>query len=147
MTQTIDYPTDSGKTVNILFQQRVVDRIGMQGGIRKGNAILIEVVAHANLATEGITTRVKVNLVVLIVASLYHHGYIEVGIADGIDDTDLKAEVGQRNDDAVDFIAMLTELFRNLQSVLTGLNARTACRCSVLRQDDVLVTTLVKRLQ
>ena len=66
----------------------------MQCGVRKGNAILIEVVAHTDLTAEGITTGVEVDLVVLVVASLYQYRHVQVGVADGIDDTDLVAEVG-----------------------------------------------------
>ena len=67
----------------------------MQGGIGEGDAVLIEVIADGDLATEGVTTRIEIHFVVLIVASLYHHGHVEVGITDGIDNTNLETEVGQ----------------------------------------------------
>ena len=119
----------------------------MQGCVRKRDAILIEVVAYANLATEGITTRVKIDFVILVITSLYQDGHVQIGITDGIDDTNFETEVRQRHDDTINLVAILTKLLTDLQSVLTCLNARTARGRSVFRQNDVFVTTLVQRLQ
>ena len=110
MAQTIDHATDSSKFVDILLQQRIVDAISMQSGVRKGNAILIEVVTNADLTTEGITARIEVYLVVLVVAGLYQYGDIQVSITDGVDDTNLETEVRQRDDDTINLVAMLAKL-------------------------------------
>ena len=92
----------------------------------KRNAILIEVVAHADLTAEGIAARVKIHLVVFVIAGLHHDRHVQVGIADGIDDANLKAEVRQRHDDAVNLVAVLAELLADLQAVLAGLDAAAA---------------------
>ena len=64
----------------------------MQGCVRKRDAILIEVVAYANLATEGITTRVKIDFVILVITSLYQDGHVQIGITDGIDNTNFETD-------------------------------------------------------
>ena len=110
MAQTIHHAADGGKAVDVLPEQRVIDAVSMQRGIRKGNAILIEVVAHADLATEGITARVEVYLVVLVVTSLHQYRDVQVSVADGIDDTNLEAKVGQGDDNAINLVAVLAEL-------------------------------------
>ena len=119
----------------------------MQGGIREGDAILIEVVADGNLAAEGIAAAVEVHLVVLIVAGLYQHRYVQFGTTDGIDDAHLVAEIRQRNDDSIDFIAVLTEEFSTFDAVFYGLDATGTSRCGFFRQDNVFITLFVEYFQ
>ena len=139
MTQPVHHAADGSKLLQVFLQQVAINRIGVERGVCEGNAILIEVVADGNLAAEGVTATVKVHLVVLIVTSLHQHGDVQVGIADGIDDANLETEVGQRDDDAVYLVTMLTKLPGYFQSVFAGLNATAARRRSILRQDDILV--------
>ena len=67
----------------------------MKGGIGKGDTILIEVVAYRDLPAESITAAVEIHLVVLVITSLHQDGDVQLRIVDGIDDTDLEAEVRQ----------------------------------------------------
>ena len=116
----------------------------MQRGIRKGDAILVQVVAHGNLTAKSITTTVKVNFVVLVVASLYQDRYVQVGNGNGIDDTNLKAEIGQRYNDAVNAVTVLPKQFGTLQAVFTGFDTATSGRRSIFRKDNIVVAFVFK---
>ena len=119
----------------------------MQRGVGKRNAVLIEVVANGYLAAECITAAVEIDLVVLVVAGLYEHRHVQVGTADGIDDAHLVAEIRQRNDDSINFIAVLAEEFSTFYTVFYGLDAAGTCRCGFFRQDDIFVTLFVEYFQ
>ncbi len=147
MAQSVHHTADGREPVEVFSQQRTVDGIGVEGGVGEGNVILIEVVAHRDLAAESVTTAVEVHLIVLIVTGLHEHGHVEVGIADGIDDANLETEVRQRHHDTVDLVAVLAELLRNLQAILTGLNATASGGCGVLGQDDILISQLADGLE
>lgn len=52
VAQSVDHPADSGKLVDILGKEVTIYRIGVQGGIRERNTILVEVVADGDLSAE-----------------------------------------------------------------------------------------------
>ena len=122
MLQTVHHTADGRKLVDVLCQQRVVNAVGVEGGVGEGNAILIEVVADGNLSAESITALVERHLVVLVVAGLYQNGYAEVGHRNSVDDANLETEIRQRHDDTVNLITVLTEEFGALQSILARLD-------------------------
>ena len=109
MSQLTYDATNGSKLMNILHQQVAVDGIRVQGGVSERYAVLVKIVAHRNLSAESIAATVEVDLVVLVVTSLNQHRHIQLCAADGIDNADFKAEVGQRHDDTIDFITMSTE--------------------------------------
>ena len=94
---------------------------------------MIQIVTNRNLTAKSITAAVQIHLVVLVVTSLYQNGDIQIGHADSIDDSNLKAKVGQGNYDTVNAVTILSEQFRTLQSVFAGFNTATAGRSSVFR--------------
>ena len=70
MLQTVHHTADGRKLVDILCQQRVVNAVGVEGGVGEGNAILIEVVANGNLTAESIAAFVERHFIILVVTSL-----------------------------------------------------------------------------
>ena len=125
MGEFSDHAAHGSKLVDVFHQQVAVDGISVQCGVGERNAILIEVVAHRNLATEGIAAAVQVNLVVLIVAGLHQYRHMQFGTTDGIDDADFEAEVGQRHDDAVNLVSVLAEEGGTFLAVFQGFHRPT----------------------
>ena len=122
MLQTVHHTADGRKLVDVLYQQRVVNAVGVEGGVGEGNAILIEVVADRNLSTESITALVECHFIILVVTSLYQNRNAKVGHRDSVNYANFKTEVGQRHDDTVNLITVLTEEFGALQSILARLD-------------------------
>ena len=147
MLQSVHHAAYGRKLVDVLCQQRVVDAVGMEGGVGKGNAILIEVVADGNLTAESIATLIKRHLIILVVASLYQNGHAEVSHRDGVDDSNLETEIRQRHDDTVNLITVLAEKFGALQSILAGLDRTGACGGCILWKDDIVVAFVFERLE
>ena len=113
----------------------------MERGVCEGNAILVQVIAYGDFSTECVAPGVEVYLVVLVVTSLYENRHIQLGTRYGVDNTNLKAEVRQGDDDAVNLITVLAEELGTLLTVGNGLHG-ASCRCVLLVEDDITVTCL-----
>ena len=86
--------------------------LGVQRGQRVGNAVLHHVVAGAHLAAEAVAARGDGHGVGAVGRGLHQHRNLQPGEPDRIDDAALFAEVGQRDDDAVDLFGVLLEQLR-----------------------------------
>ena len=147
MTQAVHHAADAGELDDVGLHQRVVDVVGVQGGIGERDTVLIQVVADRDLAAESVAAVIQVHFVVVVVIGLDQDGHIQVGLVDGVDDTDFKAEVRKRDDDAVDFLAVGLELGGHLQAVFTGFDGRASGRSGILGEDHVVITALVQHAE
>ncbi len=147
VAQADHYAADASKLIDILLELLAIDAVSVETGEGEGDAILIEVVADRNLAAEGIATAIQINLVVVVVAGLNEHGHIEFGTEDGVDDTNLIAEIGKTDQNTVDLIAVGAEELCILDAVLKGLDGTGARWSSILGKDDIFVALLVERLE
>ena len=147
MTQASYNTANAGELIDVLLELLAIDAVGVEAGEREGNAILIEVVADRDLAAECIATAVEVNLVVVVVTGLHKYGHVQFGTEDGIDDTNLVAEVGKTHQDAVNLVAVCAEEFSVLDTVLERLDGARTRRGGILGKDDIFITFLVERLE
>ena len=81
-------------------------------------AVLVQVVAHRNLAAEGIAAAFDVELVKAVRVGLYEDRHIEARQLDRVRDTAFVTEVRQRDEDAVDAVGVLPEEFTALLGVI-----------------------------
>ena len=84
----------------------------MQRSERIGDSVLHHIVAAAHLAAEAVAAHGDGHVVCAIGRGLDEDGNFEAGEADGVDNAALFAEVGQGDDDAVDFVGVLFEELR-----------------------------------
>ena len=86
---------------------------------------------HTEILPQNESRRCRgVELVELVVAGLHQHRHAELGAVQGVDDAQLVAEVGQRDDHAVDLGAVLVEEV----GALAGVRARSRPRRSASRR-------------
>ena len=97
-----------------------VGGFGVQRGERVGDAVLLEVVADRHLAAEAVAAEGDGHLAGCVGRGLDEHGNAEVGEAEGVGEAALFAEVGQGDDDAVDFGGVLLEERGALLGVFVG---------------------------
>lgn len=147
VAQGVDHAAHGGELVDVFHEIIAIYGIGVEACVGEGDAVLVEVVAHRYLAAEGVASAVEVHLVVLVVACLHEYGHVEFGAADGVDDSYLEAEIGQRDNNAVDFLAMLTEEVGALHSVLECLDGAAARGRGVLGKNHILVALLGEDLE
>ena len=86
-----------------------VSALGMQRGQRVVDAVLHHVVAGAHFAAEAVAPRGDGHRVGAVGRGLHQHRNLQTRQPDRIDDAALFAEVGQRDDDAVDLFGVLLE--------------------------------------
>jgi hypothetical protein len=122
MAKGVDYAADTGELLQVLHKEVRVNAIGVLTSEGEGNSILIKVVADRYLAAESVAPTVKVNLIVLIIASLNEYRHVEFSTRYGVDNANLIAEIRKADDDTVNFVTMLTEKFSVLDSVLKRLD-------------------------
>ena len=94
----------------------------MQLGQRVGNAVLAQVVAGRHLAAEAVAPVLDRHLAGLIGRRLDQHRHAEIGEPQRVGDGALVAEVRQRDDHAVDAVAIGLEQRGALLGVVEGLD-------------------------
>jgi len=129
-----DDAADCGESLDVGGEFVAFDGAGVQFCICEGYAVLTEVVADGEFSAEGVAAMVEVHFFHYIVAGLDEDGDIEVGQGNGLHDGLLVAEVGQYDNDAVDFVSGFTEEFGADFCILICFDG--AAFCSVLRDDD-----------
>ena len=143
VTETVHHAADACELGDVALHEGIVYVVGVICGVGEGNSVLVKVVADRNLAAESVAAAIEVNLVVVIVVSLYKDGDAQIGFVDGVDDSDFETEVGKGDDDAVDVVSVFLELGGHLKAVFTGLDAGTSGRGSILGEDHIVIIQLV----
>jgi hypothetical protein len=110
----------------------------MQSRKGVGDPVLLEVIAHAHLAAEGITPVGDSHLSGGVRSRLDQDRHAQSGTLERLGDPALVAEIRQGDDDAVDLVAMPVEELRALARVLPRLDG--AELCLPVRQHDDAVT-------
>jgi hypothetical protein len=83
--------------------------LSVQRGERVENAVLHHIVATAHLSAKAVAAVGDGHGIGAIGRGLHQHGHFQSRQADGVDDAALLAEVGQRDDDAVDLFGVFLE--------------------------------------
>ena len=107
--EALDDAADRGEPFEVGLELGRVESLSVQRGERIGNAVLHEVVAGAHFAAEAVAAGGDGHGVRAVGRGLDEHRNLEAGEANGVDDAALFAEVGQGDDDAVDFVGVLLE--------------------------------------
>ena len=140
--QALDGAADAREAVEVGGELVAGDVGGMRRRVGEVDAVLVEVVAHRELAAERVAPAAQVDLVEFVVRRLHEHRHIELRPLDRFDDGDLVAEVGQEDDEAVDIVAVLVEQLHVLAHVFLGLDGAVVRR--VDRQDVIADAELVE---
>ena len=74
-----------------------------------GMPYCIRLLQARHLSAEAVAAIGDLHVVGAVRRGLHQHRHLQGGVADGVDDAALLAEVRQRDDDAVDLVAMLAE--------------------------------------
>ena len=107
--QAAHHAADGGEPVEILGEDVGIGSFGVQRGQRVRNAVLLEVVAGRHLAAEAVAAVADGHQSGRVGRGLHQHGHVEVGQAQRVGDGALVAEIRQRDDDAVDLVAVALE--------------------------------------
>ena len=90
----------------------------MQSSHRVRNAVLAQIVAGGHLSAKAIATEGNRHLLCIIWRRLNQHRDAQIGKAQGISNGALFTEIRQRDNDAVNAIAVLLEEIRAAMRVL-----------------------------
>ncbi len=112
IAEAADDAADRCEPGEVLREALGVGRRGVQRGDGVRDAVLLHVVAGRHLAAEAIAAIGDLHVVGAVGRRLHQHRHLQRGVADGIDDAALLAEVRERDEDAVDLVAMLAEELR-----------------------------------
>ncbi|MCJ7659819.1 MAG: hypothetical protein MUO67_11770 [Anaerolineales bacterium] len=145
IAQTPHHTADPGEEIQVLNKVIAFDRVSMERSIGKGNAVLVEVVAHRQFSAKGVPPFSHAELVEIVVTSLNQHRHIELGHVEGFYNSQLVAEVGQNDDDAVDLVGVLMEQVSAELGMFTRFDRPTRRR--VPRSDHILVTIYLHNLE
>jgi len=118
---------------------------GVQRRQAEGDAVLTQVVAQRHLAAEAIAPPLQVHLGRIVRESVNEHRHAQVGEAQRVGDAALVAEVGQRDQHAVNLVAVRAE---QLGAGVRFRQALHAAESGVLRAErDDLDALLREHLQ
>ena len=100
---------DRGEPREVLGEALGVGCRGVERREGVRNAVLHQVVAGGHLSAEAVAAIGDLHVVGAVRRGLHQHRHLQCGVADGVDDAALLAEIRQRDDDAVDLLAVLAE--------------------------------------
>ena len=122
LPQAFDHATDAEEAVEVGVKAGLRRVHGVQSGERKWVAVLPQHVADGNLAAEGIAAPCHVQTVQIVGKGLDQNRHPESGELQGIGHALFVAEIGQRDHDAVDAIALRAKQFGAARGVGPGLD-------------------------
>ncbi len=118
-----DHTTGGCESDQILLELDALGRYGVELGQAEGHAVLAQVVAERHLAAEAVAAVGDGHDVDLVRRGLDQNRHVEAGPSQRVDHGALFAEVGQRDHDAVDLLAVGVEEIGALARVFHALDA------------------------
>jgi hypothetical protein len=109
LAEAVGHAADGGEPGEVATEEVGLGFDGVAGGEGVGDADLLEVVADAHLAAEGVAAVGDGHAGGVVGGGLNEDGDIEPGGFEDLGDGAFIAEVGEGDDDAVDFVAIFGE--------------------------------------
>ncbi len=114
----------------------------MAVGVREGDAVLHQIVTDAQLPAEGVPPSLDIHTISPVARGLHEHGNPQLCARDRLHDPYLVTEVGQQNNDPVDFLGVLPEKDGAFARMFQCLNRSVPG--GFCRRDHLTVTKVVK---
>ena len=123
VAQALDHAANGSEPRQIPGEFGAIERFGMQRRQRIRNFVLRQIVAGAHLAAEAIAPHGDGHVVGAIGRGLDEHGYVQAGGPQRLHLAALFTKIGQRDDDAVDLVAVAVKQLRALAGIRTGFHS------------------------
>ena len=120
IAEAVHHAADAGEPLQVFGELRRVGAFGVQCRNRIRNAVLVQVVARRHLSAEAVAAERDRHLVGIVGRRLNQNRNAEIGEAQRVGDGALFAEVGQRDNDAVNAVAILLEQIRAAARFFAG---------------------------
>ena len=109
VAEALHHPAHSGEPFEIFGKLWRAGTFRVQCSDGIGNAVLSKIIASRHLAAEAVTARSDGHLLRIIRRGLNQYRHTKIGQPQGIGNGPFFAEVGQRNNDAVDPLSIALE--------------------------------------